>query len=171
MDDDAFWALIETSLEHSTDYDERTMYLRDQLATLSAEEIAYFDILLSDACTALGSAELVDLAQQIYGGPLHDDVFTDFKLWIVGSGRDAFTRVVGSPAVVATLPGVELQEVDNVDLSWEELGYVANYAFLRKHGVDHEAGDDRQGDLDAEFGGLVNSLQNEELRASIRRAV
>ncbi len=161
MEDDAFWALIETSREHSTDYDDRTLYLRDQLARLSAEEIAHFDILLSDACTTLDGAELVDLAQQIHGGPLHDDVFNDFKLWIIGSGRDAFTRVVGNPVAVKTLPGVGSQEVDDVDLSWEELGYVANYAFLRKRGVDHAADDDLRGDLDAEFGGLVNRLQNE----------
>ncbi|MFF0500593.1 DUF4240 domain-containing protein [Nocardia aobensis] len=160
MDNDAFWVLIETSREHSADCDERTVYLRNQLATLPVEEIAHFDILLSDACIALDSAELVELARQIYGGPVHDDLFNDFKLWIIGLGRDTFARVLGDPAQVMTLPGVGSQE-DDPDPSWEELGYVANYAFLRKHGVDDEADDDRRGDLDAEFDDVVNNLRNE----------
>ncbi|NKY84445.1 DUF4240 domain-containing protein [Nocardia veterana] len=159
MDNDEFWGLIETSLEHSADCDERTSYLRDQLATLSVEEIAHFDILLSAACAALDSAELVEVAQQIYRGVVGDDLFNDFKLWIIGSGRDTFARVLGDPAQVTTLPGVEAQ--DDPDPSWEELGYVASYAFLRRHGVDHEADDDRRGNLDAEFEALVNNLQNE----------
>ncbi|WP_158271307.1 DUF4240 domain-containing protein [Nocardia sp. MDA0666] len=58
----------------------------------------HFDILLSDACIALDSAELAERARQIYGGPVHDDLFNDFKLWIIGSGRDTFARVLGDPA-------------------------------------------------------------------------
>ncbi|WP_227979557.1 DUF4240 domain-containing protein [Nocardia spumae] len=165
MNTDAFWSLIETSLEHSPDYEERTRYLRDSLATLPVEQIAHFDILLSNACNELDSAELVELAQQIHGGLLHDDVFNDFKMWIIGSGRGAFTRVVGNPAAVSALPGVDTQGVDDdEDLSWEELSYVGNYAFLRKHGIDHEADDERQGALDEEYEELVKRVQAELAR-------
>ncbi|MFS4091361.1 DUF4240 domain-containing protein [Streptomyces sp. AF1A] len=146
MDIDSFWELIEECRRRARGRDGRLAWLSDELSRRSLDEVVQFQVRLDEATHEAFTWDLWAAADQIFGGWCSDDGFCCFGLWMVGLGREAFTRAVADPDALAATPEVQglmgrPREVWNDDWpGWESLDYVAMEAYGILAGVDDECG-------------------------------
>lgn len=144
MEIDCFWALVEESGRRAPGRDERLAWLRQELCRRPAEEIVGFQTCLDAVTEEAFTWEVWAAADHILGW-CSDDGFTDFRLWLVGLGRDVFDRAVADPDTLAETaeirrPAQEWPRGGGDDAllpEWECLDYVAMAAYaLRTGGGD-----------------------------------
>jgi hypothetical protein len=150
MQIDAFWTLIQDSLNHSPDRTARAGYLHEQLIALPPGDIAGFQSHLISARQRADRWDLWGAAARINGGMCSDDGFEDFRNWLIGRGRDTFERAVAAPDTLAELPeirrlaGRSPEEWTGDELvEWETLSYLAERAYAEATGQEE---DDDDGD-------------------------
>ena len=109
MDENAFWALIGRSREQAEgDLEAQAESLQELLTALPAAEIVAFDQHFAAANLALYSWSLWGAATLMLGW-CSDDVFTDFRSWVISQGRPTYDRVAADPEALAE---VELTDPD-----------------------------------------------------------
>jgi hypothetical protein len=155
---DAFWALIQGSLDCVGRRAVRESYLRERLIMLPPEEIAEFQSHLINARQRADSWDLWGAAARINGGMCSDDGFEDFRNWLVGCGRDTFERVITTPDSLAELPEIQRlaarpgeEHGDEEGTDWESLSYVAEQAYEEVTGQEDDGSFDEAVD---EFDGV-----------------
>ncbi|WP_406124944.1 DUF4240 domain-containing protein [Streptomyces sp. NBC_00989] len=144
MDIDSFWELVEECRRQTRGRDERLTWLRDELSRRPLTEIVRFQVCLDEVTYEASTRELWAAADRIFGGRCSDDGFCYFGLWMVGLGRDVFSRSVTDPDALADAPEVRGLAVRPRELwdddwpEWEPLDYVAMEAYEITTGVDDD---------------------------------
>jgi len=132
IDEDQFWAIIETAKKSSDDLEDFAQMITANLAQLSTAEIIGFHLreqkLRFDSYTS-------DLwcAAYIMNGGCSDDCFEYFRCWIIAQGKAVFYSSLKNPDSLVNLYSSETEEYD-----FEDLMYVASEAFEQKTGKDIE---------------------------------
>ncbi|GGT39139.1 DUF4240 domain-containing protein [Streptomyces chromofuscus] len=158
MDIDSFWKLIEECRRQAQGPDERLAWLRGALARRSLAEVVQFQVRLDEVMHEAFTWDLWAAADRIFGGWCSDDGFCYFGLWMVGLGRDAFSRALADPDSLADVPEVQYlvgrpREMWNDDWpGWESLDYVAMEVYGVLTGVDNDCGDAFYEAVEAEQG-------------------
>jgi len=128
MDDEQFWQTIDVTLQRSTqDTDEQAEALRDVLAGLPDAEVLDFHRRLVAANHELYTWTH-NAAVQLVEGSLGDDGFTDFRTFVVATGRQSFERFRDDPDTLVDIlahRGIELAE---------PFGAVADQMYLARTG-------------------------------------
>lgn len=157
VDIDSFWNLVEECRREARGGDARLAWLRGELARRPLAEIVGFQVCLDEVTYEASAWELWAAAERILGGRCSDDGFCCFGLWMVGLGRDVFSRAVTDPDALADAP--EIQELARRPRElwndgwpdWESLDYVAMEAYEIATGVDDD-GDAFHDAVEAEEG-------------------
>ena len=130
MDDDDFWAIIESARTHGPTLDDRATGLRLALEGLDAEQILEFHEAFIAKRDAAKTYDLVGAAILLADG-CSDDGFTDFRVWLVSTGRQRYERALldaDSLADVEFGPGAEEY------MLFEEFAHVAMEVYEAKTG-------------------------------------
>ncbi|WP_405972688.1 DUF4240 domain-containing protein [Streptomyces sp. NBC_00988] len=148
MDIDTFWDIVEACRRQARGRDGRLTWLRDELSRRPLTEIVGFQVCLDEVTYEASTRDLWSAAERILGGRCSDDGFCYFGLWMVGLGREVFSRAVtgpdADPDALADAPEIqelagrprELWHDDWPD--WESLDYVAMEAYEIATGVDDD---------------------------------
>jgi hypothetical protein len=154
MDEDAFWDLIERARGSAKPFHQA---LADDLVTRTEQEILDYQDRLDEVRRVLNRWDIWAAAHLINGG-CSENRFSDFRAGLVAQGRDWYARVLASPDSLADHPAACTGR--GSPLFYEQLGYVASFAFARVTG-DGEAfyaalgsrdpGDDDPVDLGEQF--------------------
>lgn len=127
MNVEQFWKLIEKTHQISNGApDKQAELLIDELAKLSEADILSYQSILDDMKDKAYIAELWDVAFIMASGwGCSDDGFMDFRAWLIGQGREVFEKGLSDPESLVDI--VEFGQ----ETQWEELLYVAMYAYER----------------------------------------
>jgi hypothetical protein len=137
VDIDSFWELIEECRRQAHGPDERLVWLCGALSRRPVAEVVQFQVRLDEVT---------------------HEAFSYFGLWMVGLGRDAFSRALADPDSLADVPEVQClvgrpREMWNDDWpEWESLDYVAMEAYRGLTGVDDDCSEAFYEDVEAEQG-------------------
>ncbi|MFD4140319.1 DUF4240 domain-containing protein [Streptomyces sp. NPDC058572] len=133
---DSFWALIEECRRQTQSRDGRLALLRSELSRRPIAEIARFQVCLDRVTDQACTWDLMAAAERIRGHWSCQDVeFGYFGLWMVGLGRDAFTRAVVRPDTLADTAEVRWladrprDEWNDNRPEWGALDHVAVQAY------------------------------------------
>lgn len=133
MDKDQFWRIVDATAEAAgDDVVVQSELLKAQLTQLSIEEILSFDTHFTQASHGLYSWATWRAAD-IMIGDTSDDVFADFRSWVISRGREAYERVLTSPD--AGLAALDLDDQENIGDS-EVFGAAAGEVYRAKTGRD-----------------------------------
>src|SRR4051794_39031622 len=102
VDEREFWRLIDRLSWTSGSPDARAAGLTSQLAALPAAEVVAFQTLFDAAAARLATWRVRGAAHRILGW-CTDDAFGDFSAWVIGQGRDVWSRVLADAASLAAL--------------------------------------------------------------------
>jgi len=135
MSDDRFWTIMDRTATLERRPDAQSRALHQELASLSAEDVAAFDAAFERQMQRAYSWRLWGAAYIANGG-CSDDGFVYFRLWLISKGRRVFDAVLQDPDALADFhptPGP-----DGV-YEFEAFGYVAREVLAQK-GVGEGAG-------------------------------
>jgi hypothetical protein len=129
MPEDRFWSLVEGTT--SSPVDEQVPVLRQRLSALSAPDLLAYEkrfVVLSNGILTwqhLGAAEVVM-------GFTSEDVFTDFRTWVVFRGRDVYTAFRDDPDSLAAYGPTDDEELGAA----EDLEFLAYDLYAAKAGTE-----------------------------------
>lgn len=111
MDRATFWDLVDRSREGADgDLETQTAQLISLLDEVPEDQLAAFDAEFVAANRDLYTWEVLGAGTVLLGW-LSDDVFTDFRSWVVAQGREVHERVVADPDSLADLGTLDLEQV------------------------------------------------------------
>lgn len=125
MDENNFWQLIYQSKHGASSCKDQYETLKDLLQTLTIEEILDFDHIMH---ARLIEAFRWDVWAIIYIIKLEfsDDIFKDFRAWMISKGREFYESVLNSPDDAA-------DKIDeNEDIEFRDIIYSAWDAYELK---------------------------------------
>jgi uncharacterized protein DUF4240 len=129
MDEHRFWQLIDESRRRAARDPHRQMTrLRELLAVLTPEEVLEFGTILWRLHGVAYRAELWGAAQLIAGHG-DDEVFDNFRAWLIAQGREAYEAALSNPDSLAAIA-----EADETEL--EDLFSVAPDVYAQLTGAD-----------------------------------
>nr|WP_281379980.1 DUF4240 domain-containing protein [Nocardioides ginsengisegetis] len=106
-----FWRLVERSCSGgATDGDRRQAHaLKRALAGLDAGDVADFHRTLVRVSRTLYTRDVAQQADALClpGLGLGDDLFTDFRSWVIAHGQAAYDGVLAAPSLLAAFPDIE----------------------------------------------------------------
>lgn len=128
MQEEAFWDLVERSIENSKDQRSQENYLQAELEKLTPIEIVGFRLRTDKLLFDSYNSEMWCAAYIVNGG-CSDDCFEYFRLWLISRGKKVYYLAKQNPDSL-------IDEVDpDLDYyEYEEFWYVALEAFQRKTG-------------------------------------
>ena len=127
-----FWTLVDEAVKASRgDNSLKEKYLTTELEKLSLDEIRDFEIAFRK-CVIDADEFKIMAAQKIIEGYVSDDSYLYFRCWLIGQGKEVYTRALGDPDCLAALP--ELGEY----CEWEGIMYVATHAYASKTGKEED---------------------------------
>lgn len=133
MTEQKFWNIINASLEsHSPGSDAQYKAIAQSLATLSPQELIEFENQLAQQ-KARAYKFPVLMANFILQSYINDDIFEDFRLWLVSFGEETFEKILENPDILANL--CEIQDPVE-DITGEGLVFAALEAYEAKTGRD-----------------------------------
>lgn len=105
--------------------------LRLALSGLDAKQVAAFHRTFVRASKALYTEEVWTVADQVCAPEigLGDDLFTDFRSWVIAHGQSAYTGVVDNPETLNNSPHI----ADGCGLG-EPFGYAAVEVYAKQTG-------------------------------------
>jgi hypothetical protein len=130
--DESFWRLVEQSCRVHTDGDVgQARALRRALSTMDAPQVAEFHRTFVRVNHSLYTTRMAAAAEEICmpGVGLGDDLFTDFRSWVIAHGQLAYEWVLEDPGRLARFPDV----ASGCGLG-EPFGYAALDVYLEKTG-------------------------------------
>jgi hypothetical protein len=98
MSEDRFWSLVEGTASGGAE--QQVDAVRARLAALSTDELVAYDKRLIDLSNGILTWRHLGAAEVIMGFT-SDDVFTDFRTWVVFQGRDVYTAFRADPDSLA----------------------------------------------------------------------
>jgi hypothetical protein len=129
MNEEDFWNIIAASLEHTqAGTEEQYNWIRQKLTTLTVEEIIEFENQLNQLKIKTCTFPLL-IANFIIQSYVSDDVFEDFRLWLIANGKDHFYAALENPDNIA-----EFCHVDDPieDIQGQGLYFVAKEVYQEK---------------------------------------
>lgn len=103
MNEITFWILIDESKNLGNGkIDNQASILSKRLLEFNAEDIYDFYKIFMDILWGSFRADLWDAAQIIACG-CSEDVFEDFRAWLIGQGKITFDAVINNPEILASL--------------------------------------------------------------------
>ncbi|WP_305784245.1 DUF4240 domain-containing protein [Symbioplanes lichenis] len=106
MRSEDFWALIDESARVTDSKEDRTAWLVDTLAGRPAEDMVAFQRQFEELVARAGTEDIRDAAWILGAGLLLDDEFGEFRVWLIGQGRQIYEQVVAEPDTLTTIPPV-----------------------------------------------------------------
>src|SRR5258706_13768306 len=103
VDEREFWRLLDRLAGAAGSADARAAEPTDDLATRPAGEVVAFQARFDAAAGRLATWRVRGAAHRILGW-CTDDAFEDFRAWVIGQGRDTWSRVVADADALAALP-------------------------------------------------------------------
>lgn len=131
LDEESYWAIIEKSIQETTNQEDQEVFLISEIEKLSPKEMVGFrlrtDKLLFDSYTS-------DLwcANYIISNGVADDGFDYFRCWLISKGKEAYYKAKENPDYLVNIVGNEPQVYD-----FEGFWHVSLSAF--KNRTDKEA--------------------------------
>jgi hypothetical protein len=136
VDLEEFWAIVERSGRETSDPEERTDRLIDDLAGWAPGDIADFQVHVDALRERIDTHRVWGAAWLICGGLCDDDGFWAFQAWVIGLGQEVYEAVAADPDALADVPAVRaLAGRDNGDWDetewpdWDSLDDVAEDAY------------------------------------------
>lgn len=129
MTDTEFWNIIAQSRDGIESQEEQAERLIDILAELPPEEIQGFDQFFQGLRNESYRWDLWGAAYVIHGG-CSDDGFDYFRAWLIGQGKEVYTKALENPDSLA-----DVLNDDNFAED-EELLYAASNAYEQSTGDD-----------------------------------
>lgn len=96
MNEESFWALIESTTAARDDFEGKLAALRSALAGLSPEGIVAFEIAFREQTRRSYCWDLWGAATVIHGF-MSDDAFEYFRFWLISKGRKYYELVLSDP--------------------------------------------------------------------------
>lgn len=133
MTEQTFWTIINRSLEHNAPgTDAQYQAISQSLSQLTPEELIGFENQLSQQ-KAKAFQFPVLMANFILQSYINDDIFEDFRLWLISFGEQKFSEILQNPDVLAELCDIK----DPVeDITGEGLVFAALEAYEGITGLD-----------------------------------
>ncbi|MAC45847.1 DUF4240 domain-containing protein [Oceanospirillum beijerinckii] len=133
MTEQAFWEIINRSLEQNAPgSDGQYIAISQSLANLPPEQLIGFENQLSRQKAKAFSFPVL-MANFILQSYINDDIFEDFRLWLISFGEEKFTQILHNPDVLADLSDI----TDPVeDITGEGLVFAALEAYEAQTGRD-----------------------------------
>jgi hypothetical protein len=130
MNIDEFWQLIDkTRVESGNDPFQQASLLEDVLYTIPDQEIIDYQNFLDQLQNQAFRRPLWNAAYILLEG-CGEDAFMDFRVWILGQGREFHKKIVQNPETLADMVSVEKR----LQTTAEPLLYVAERAYEKKTG-------------------------------------
>ncbi|BAK33630.1 hypothetical protein MLP_06160 [Microlunatus phosphovorus NM-1] len=135
MNVDRFWSIVDLTRQQAPhSLGEQAEVLRRELGRLPLEELLEFESAYTGASYALYTWEIWRAAD-IMIGDTSEDVFADFRSWMISRGRSAYEGVVASAD--HGLAALEFRDDDGEDVgAGEVFGAVAHDVYQARTGVD-----------------------------------
>lgn len=130
MNQETFWKImLETNKESGGAPPVQQVLIEKRLNELSSDEIIAFDHIFRELINNAYDWKLWAAAYIVNGG-CSDDCFMDFRGWLIGQGRDVYTKALSDPD--------SLSELDNLeeDMDCEGYGYLTFTVYERKTGKE-----------------------------------
>lgn len=133
MTEQTFWEIINRSLEHNTPgSDGQYLAIGESLASLTPEQLIGFENQLSQQKAKAFSFPVL-MANFILQSYINDDIFEDFRLWLISFGEEKFNQILQRPDILADLCEIK----DPVeDITGEGLVFAALEAYEARTGCD-----------------------------------
>jgi hypothetical protein len=123
MEEDKFWAMIQSSYENSrSDYEEQQGQLTIELRKLPLQDLISFDNRFRELRGRAYDWQLWAAIYIIHGG-CGDDSFTDFRDWVISQGKEFYYKTISNPESLVEV------ENDKIEIEWEGMGYIPNTVF------------------------------------------
>lgn len=135
MDIDRFWSIVDLTRQQAPrSIGEQAEVLRGELDRLSIEDLLGFESAYTRASHALYTWEIWRAADIIIGDT-SEDVFADFRSWLISRGRSVYEEVVASAD--HGLAALELRDDGGEEVgAGEVFGAVAHEVYQSRTGVD-----------------------------------
>lgn len=131
MNQDEFWDLLDTAKTRAPDdLEERAATLEELLGKLSLDEVLEFDRIFTEASHALFTTQILAAAEVMIGDTT-DDVFADFRSWVIGQGRAVYEQVLNDPDTA--LADLKLNDEDEIGAG-ESISSAARNVYRTKTG-------------------------------------
>lgn len=127
MKTEQFWQIIDTVNQSMGNHDQETYFCRimESLLHYKLKDIVDWQKILNEYTRAAYRGDLWDESHAL-GAHATEKEFSDFRLWLVSRGKDAYLSVLWNPAELAVL--VQTEEPPR----FEKLEYAAYYAYEAK---------------------------------------
>lgn len=128
MDEEKFWNIIYNVNRKTRDLNRKTFILGKKLDSCSAKELEDFNAIFDSLVDKAYNWDLWAVAYIINGG-CSDDSFIDFRYWMISKGKDVYYRLLENADIISD---IDFETENNMDLFFEEFGYVASDIYLKK---------------------------------------
>ncbi len=134
MNELIFWQLIEKSrAAHHSNFETQCVTLTELLVPYAVEDIIAFEHILRQKIEEASTWPIM-AASFVVCSFISDDTYEDFRAWLVGQGKDNFTRAIRDPNEICKF----LSREQASDLGGEYMLFAAVNAYLEKLGQDDE---------------------------------
>lgn len=133
MTENTFWKIIDHSLRlNPPGSDGQYQVIADSLAQLTPEELIAFENQLTLQKTRAFCFPVL-MANFILQSYINDDIFEDFRLWLISFGRQKFEAILDNADALAEFSNIK----DPIeDITGEGLVFAAREAYEAKTGKD-----------------------------------
>ena len=133
MTEQKFWSIINKSLEQNAPgSDSQYRAVAQSLSSLSPDELIGFENQLNEQ-KAKAFTFPVLMANFILQSYINDDIFEDFRLWLISFGELRFNQILQNPDILADVCDIT-DPVD--DITGEGLVFAALEAYEAQTGKD-----------------------------------
>lgn len=123
LDEESYWAIVEKSIQETTNQEDQEIFLISEIEKLSPKEMVGFR-LRTDKLLFDSYASNLWCANYIISNGAADDGFDYFRCWLISRGKEAYYKVKENPDYLVNLVGNEPQVYD-----FEGFWHVAISAF------------------------------------------
>jgi hypothetical protein len=135
MNQDIFWQIIETACRSDRHLmDEWHQLLIDELILLSAADIIESNHIFDRMVAAAYTMDLIAACNEINGGAGADG-FYYFRCWLVGMGKEVYSRAVVTADSLADVVSPEWCQIGDAE---SEIYWVAHAAWMQVTGNSDE---------------------------------
>ena len=127
-----FWNLIDSARRAVSPLSEMPKWLVDHLNKMPVVEIVDFGRHFRNASRKAYDERLWSAAIAISHHCSSDDVFSDFRAWLIAQGKEVYERALADPDSLADLERYDGEDGENARL--EGILYVADKAYKAKTG-------------------------------------
>lgn len=130
MEEEAFWNIVASSLNNTSNEEEQESFLIRTIGKLSLPEMIGFKLRTDELLAETYTSKMWCAAYVMRGG-CSDDAFEYFRNWLISRGKDVYKQAKENPDNLVS----QIEEGLN-EYEFEGFTYVAGSAFEKKTGKD-----------------------------------